>query len=251
MRVFLVFAALAAPAARAQAPAVKPPASPEAAAAARENMLAKTGGILQAPLEGARVVVVNAQKRCPAAEIVGVAAEMTKATHLPVAAEDRKAGGIADLDAFAAEALKREGVAAVIICHEGKGRAPLLVAPERRWAAVDVSALKTAGASDEVLLERVRKELWRALGYMMGAANSNFEGCLLRPVFSADGLDALKARSLCPEPFNKLLMQAAALGIKPIRTTTYRKACEEGWAPAPTNGFQKAIWDEVKAKKAE
>jgi hypothetical protein len=39
------------------------------------------------------------------------------------------------------------------------------------------------------------------------------------------------------------------MGIKPARMTTYRKACEEGWAPMPTNSVQKAIWDEVKVKK--
>ena len=28
---------------------------------------------------------------------------------------------------------------------------------------------------------------------------------------------------------------------------TYKEACEEGWAPAPTNEIQKAIWDKVRA----
>ena len=42
--------------------------------------------------------------------------------------------------------------------------------------------------------------------------------------------------------------RAEKLGIKPARMTTYRKAVEEGWAPAPTNDFQKAIWEEAKKK---
>jgi len=36
-----------------------------------------------------------------------------------------------------------------------------------------------------------------------------------------------------------------ALGVKPAEKTTYRKACREGWAPAPTNEVQQAIWDKV------
>ena len=28
-----------------------------------------------------------------------------------------------------------------------------------------------------------------------------------------------------------------------VRRTTYKVACEEGWAPAPTNDFQRAIFD--------
>ena len=33
------------------------------------------------------------------------------------------------------------------------------------------------------------------------------------------------------------------------RRASYKVACEEGWAPAPTNDFQKAIWEKVKAEK--
>ena len=29
------------------------------------------------------------------------------------------------------------------------------------------------------------------------------------------------------------------------KASTYRKACQEGWALAPTNDVQKAIWKEV------
>lgn len=36
-------------------------------------------------------------------------------------------------------------------------------------------------------------------------------------------------------------------GMKPIRRTTYRNAVREGWAPPPTNNFQRAIWDATKA----
>jgi hypothetical protein len=40
-----------------------------------------------------------------------------------------------------------------------------------------------------------------------------------------------------------------SLGVTPAEMTTYRKACREGWAPAPTNDIQKAIWEQVKADK--
>jgi hypothetical protein len=36
-----------------------------------------------------------------------------------------------------------------------------------------------------------------------------------------------------------------ALGMASERKVPYVKACKEGWAPAPTNEFQKAIWDKV------
>lgn len=37
------------------------------------------------------------------------------------------------------------------------------------------------------------------------------------------------------------------IGIIPSKITTYRQACLEGWAPTPTNEYQKAIWDKVHA----
>ena len=39
-------------------------------------------------------------------------------------------------------------------------------------------------------------------------------------------------------------------GMQPFRRTTYRNAVREGWAPAPTNDAQRAIWDAVKAQTA-
>ena len=41
----------------------------------------------------------------------------------------------------------------------------------------------------------------------------------------------------------------ASAGVTPLRKTIYRKACQEGWAPAPTNEYQKAIWDKVRSEK--
>ena len=52
-----------------------------------------------------------------------------------------------------------------------------------------------------------------------------------------------------PEPFNAVLTAAKARAITPVPRTTYRRACYEGWAPAPTNEFQKAIWEKVKADR--
>ena len=68
----------------------------------------------------------------------------------------------------------------------------------------------------------------------------------MKPVLTPADLDALTGKGLSPEPFSKILAHAQKLGIKPARATTYRKAVEEGWAPPPTNDFQKAVWEELK-----
>ena len=37
------------------------------------------------------------------------------------------------------------------------------------------------------------------------------------------------------------------LGVLPAQRATYMKACQEGWAPPPTNDVQKAVWEKVHA----
>ena len=64
-------------------------------------------------------------------------------------------------------------------------------------------------------------------------------------------LDANVSLVVSPEPFTKMMDNAEALGIRRVRHTTYRKACYEGWAPPPTNAYQKAIWDMVHALPTE
>ncbi len=145
-------------------------------------------------------------------------------------------------------ALKDPAVAAVVVVGDSAGYPALLVAPESRWALVNVAALGGPDTAPDTLAERTIKEVWRAFGYLMGAAHSNFETCLMKPVLAPADLDALKVKCISPEPLNKILAHAQKLGIKPARMTTYRKAVEEGWAPAPTNDVQKALWDEVKNK---
>ncbi|MDR2850166.1 MAG: hypothetical protein LBW77_06470, partial [Verrucomicrobiota bacterium] len=189
------------------------------------------------------ILFLNVQTRVPAKVIDEPVELLGKMLRLSATRKDAPSGKPAQA---AQDALKDAGVAAVIVVGDAAGDPSLLIAPESRWALVNVAALADPGVSPETLAERTQKEVWRAFGYLMGAAHSNFEHCLLKPVLSTEDLDALKTKGLCPEPFNKIMAQAQKLGMKPQRMTTYRKAVEEGWAPAPTNDFQKAIWAELK-----
>ncbi len=236
-------------AAQTAAPAPRPPAvkpvprtmSPEI----RAKMMARTGGMIQSKAEGPSVLFLNAQSRVDAAALAEPVAQINTMLRLPALRKDAPTD--APLTA-ALEALKDPAVASVVVIGDSAGYPALLVAPENRWALVNVAALGAPDTAPDTLADRTRKEVWRAFGYLMGAAHSNFEHCLMKPVLAPADLDALNGRGLSPEPFNKILGHADKLGIKPVRMTTYRKAVEEGWAPAPTNDVQKAVWDEVKNK---
>lgn len=225
-----------------QAPATKTTRtmSPES----RAKMLAKTGGIVQSKAEGPSILFLNTQSRIVSDALSAVTARMVvDFMGLNIVLKDKPSAAPLT-EALAA--LADTNVAAVVVIGDSDGYPALLIAPESRWALVNVAALGGNAVSTELLAKRTQKELWRAFGYLMGAAHSNLEHCLLKPVLTLEDLDALTTNGLSPESFNKIMGLAQKMGMKPSRRTTYRKAVEEGWAPAPTNDFQKAIWEELK-----
>ncbi len=138
---------------------------------------------------------------------------------------------------------------AIIICADDN-MPTLLAAPENRWAIINIRSLLVDGNLDgEVAKHRFTKELWRAFGYACGADNSIFPGCVLKPINNVSDLDAMKAKTLGPQTINVLLQNFAKHGIYQDRFFPYALAVRQGWAPAPTNEFQKAIWEKVKAAK--
>ena len=127
----------------------------------------------------------------------------------------------------------------------------VLVAPESRWACVNVSALAKDGADGVKVQRRVRREMLRAFASLAGGGGSMDPLCVSRTATSLAELDAIKSNDLSYDPLVRAEEALKAMGITPYRRTTYREACQEGWAPAPTNDIQKAIWDEVRQLPAK
>ena len=211
--------------------------------AARSNVLFRSGGLIRSTDQGPALLFINTQTRVPPGTISDTAAQMKKDLLLQISLTNKSSSKPVT---EALDALVDSHVAAVIVIADEAGYPSLLVAPESRWAMINIAALSGNDATAEKLADRTRKEMWRAFGYLMGAAHSSSEHCLLKSVLSPTDLDALDVYGISPEPFNKFMEHANKLGMKPSRLTTYRKAVEEGWAPTPTNVFQKAVWDELK-----
>ena len=68
-------------------------------------------------------------------------------------------------------------------------------------------------------------------------------------VRTAKELDAIPEESYGVDALMALRNGLPNYGVMPWHQTTYKRACREGWAPAPTNEFQKAIWEKTKADK--
>lgn len=121
--------------------------------------------------------------------------------------------------------------------------------PEAGWGYMNVA--KLGEKDDPKLAERAGKELWRVLGYVGGAISSNSERCLLNPIFSAEDIDKYNLDTISPEPVMRMPEYLNALGVKRFRRISYRDACLQGIAPAPTNENQRVVWEKVKAEQAE
>ena len=138
-----------------------------------------------------------------------------------------------------------------IVCVVDSERGPSISAyPEDAIAVVNVAKLKTADTA--LFTKRVSKETWRGValamgGYIATAPNGRIVKSLLSPVYSVDDLDALDSTALSPAQCRAVCEAVKPLGLEAARPTTYAVACRQGWAPAPTNEIQRAIWERVHA----
>ena len=214
-----------------------------------EMQMQKFGGFVTAAYEGRYCYFMNAQRRVPQETLEWAAGQVMQVLSLPVRIESCEIEGADNFSPIRKAWTGDRKTGAVVSVVDLPGWTTLLVAPEDGWVQVNVAALAKDNPSAEVLETRLKKELWRAFVLLFGGGNSHLAGDLMRPVNSLKDLDAYPHLAPGPEPFNAVLDGARARGITFVRRTTYKAACEEGWAPAPTNEFQKAIYEQVKADR--
>ena len=224
--------------------------TPEERQARKEKVFAiqmrRNGGIVRkaGSMKG-RIAVVNAQGKVDAAELDKALEPLRKTLRMDIALVK---GDAVDL-ATASDAFKKQQAnMALFIVEDSSIPGTILVMPENAWGILNIAPL-AVGADREKLCSRVQKETVRAFAYVAGAANSQFSGSVMGPVSGLGDLDGIDTCRLPPDMQARIFNYAEGFGVKPYIQTTYLNACREGWAPAPTNEFQRAIWEKVKADK--
>ena len=186
------------------------------------------------------VYYVNAQKRVGANVVEEARAKMEQVLRTPIGSTN----GV-----FALQSPKIYGELSLYVIDD-ESLPMSLVAPEGRWAFVNVAPLAQGRGEKPAFLEaRVKKEMARIGCLVLGGISSMYRENLLGFVGSPEGLDKFTDDTLPVDGPLRCGRYLLSLGVKPYRDVTYKKACQEGWAPQPTNDVQKAIWEQVKADK--
>lgn len=208
-----------------------------------ERVMKKTGGFLQQKAEGPLALFIDA--RAKASLTIDEVARLYKlGTHLDCNMEKTPRGEKGPLK-FAQDVMAEKKPLVVIAVVENAGELPALsVYPEERIGLVNADKLK--GGEDPTAFEmRIAKEMWRALGFITGIGFSAQENDMMQPYYTLKELDSNIQAYI--QPMNMMKMQKfwKRFGVKKEGRIPYRVACQQGWAPQPTNEYQKAVWNEV------
>lgn len=231
--------------AQAPSPEQKAKAFKEAREKAAKNV-EKKGGILERPdsLKG-KVAFIDTQSKADLTATLGdVIEKFTK--HVPITLVYEKA------TAGEPEALRKASKAefAIIITDE-PGKPATLIAPEERWAVVNVAkydaGLKSIEERKDIYNQRCAKAGLKAFMLLCGGGGSRFPGHVAVATKIPD-LDL--AHDQVPYDIQQgIKSYLKECGVTPRLISTYQRACMEGWAPAPTNDIQKAFYEQAKADK--
>ena len=212
-----------------------------------DKFMRTQGGFVTKPdSKAGKVAIIDTQSRVDGAEFQKVAKDIEAITKMDFVYEKAEKDAPENL-----LAKSKAGFAVVIV--DDAGSPAVLIALEDNWALLNVAKLDrnltTDSAKEKFYVSRCRKELSRVIAILCGGSASQFPGNVM-DVYKMEDLD-LAVEGL---PFDRIRAMTTYLeknGFKAEQRTTYRKACIEGWAPAPTNDYQKAIWENVHAMPTE
>ena len=214
-------------------------------AAAKEAMLKKTGGIIIKPDTRKGVIAfINTQNRLAETNICFVIDALASKTRYDIRYIKADKG-----DPLSLKTGFKADVA--VILTDDNVTPSLVVAPFERYAVINTAKLSenllSKDAKDKFYESRGRKQLLRAYAMVCGAFMSQYPGNALEAATVSD-LD-ICSESLPADILGKNQAYLKKIGVEPAQRKLYSIACREGWAPAPTNEYQKAIWEQVKADK--
>ena len=205
--------------------------------------IAAEGGMITKPNSGNFIRVVSAQKKIPLDQIKALVDQFNTGLCMWTEVSEIEPGATPFETLEKARKLPKTGLLTLVVDDD---KCPVILsAMEECWSILNIRHLRDDLPPKDVYENRIRKELNRAVAQSAGAGISYNRPCALEPALTVTQLDALKFPVMSPEALSKVQEVGNLRGVDRIIGGTYKDACQEGWAPAPTNDVQKALWDEV------
>lgn len=183
-----------------------------------------------------RIAVVNAQKVISSGDFAKNVEELASSLKVAISIQNGTDINIAS----AKKALAETGANLAVFVIDDEVMPGLMVAVEDHFAFVNVRRY-----SGDKQSEYVAKEVARAIGLVCGAGLTVAPTTLLATIKQPRDLELIESKKLSYDVLPSAMMNLEQLGVRPYSTTTYREACRLGWAPAPTNEYQQAVWDQT------
>lgn len=209
----------------------------------REYGYKRFGGRLEHPqsLKG-RMTVCNAQSRISAEALEG----FLRGTRTLIDINAEVSPGAGAKVETAPARMKELGAQAAIFVVDDPSYPPVLFSPDGKWVICNTAGLE--GPQAEI---RAKKRFLKAFAYLCGAGDSSYGSKIMRPAPAPQDLDKVEDPQIPVDIAARFREYLKDCGITQRMSVTYLRACEEGWAPPPTNDVQRAIWDKVNAAKAK
>ena len=208
----------------------------------------KTGGLVTPPADAAKLIYLDARSDRTVAFTNNMKAASRLIDFGYLAKDIVLKEGACPLEIARGE--RKNGAGAVIFFLEHDTLPVLSVYPEEAITVLNVKPLRDK--DETVYRRRLNKEFWRCVSFTLGGYGGATQGVtVLSPIYSMKHLDDLRTLSLSPAQVNAISAGKTRLGLFGGNPAPYSRACREGWAPAPTNEYQKAIWEKVKNKQAD
>ena len=200
----------------------------------------RLGGLLEKPGIGT-LAFLKSQKTYGKGDIESLSRMFAGQLHVPIRIVDSPSPVTIG---NAAEILSKTGVTVGIFFVDDE-RMPLsLVAAEERWAIINTLKVARGAANGELAVKRLQREISRTVkSIFLNGTTEKGE----KAVRTAEDLEKIRKDPIDGQQLFTIVRGLPSYDLVAPRIVPYKLACEEGWAPAPTNEYQKAIWDETHA----
>lgn len=210
--------------------------------------LHKNGGIIWLEGKGKMLVsVVN--DAVEMAAIAGCVGQVKDSLRIKVEVKPLAIQDVV-INGFAEEMTKADAQIGVFVV-DAPNLPQSLYALEEGWAMVNVAQLKADNPPINKRLVREKKAVARGFMMALGCATDQDNTSPMKPVKSLTDLDKVSISHISFWNLGEVNDYLKGMGIVPDTMTTYKRAAIAGMAPPPTNQWQQAIWEKVKAEQSE